>query len=78
MAEAPDQVRDAVRARLAANPASLSNAIRSGKRTFREAGGPDAYFGDPGAATAEEGRRTVETLGAILAEAVLDALREMA
>lgn len=72
MAEEPDQVRDDLRAGLAANPASLSVAIRDGKKTFAEAGGPAAYFGDPAAATSEEGHATVETLGAILAEAVLD------
>jgi creatinine amidohydrolase len=71
MAETPEDVRDDRRAALPANPASLSTAIRGGKRTFAEAGGPDAYFGDPAAATPEEGRVTVETLGAILAEAVL-------
>jgi creatinine amidohydrolase len=75
MAEAREQVRERRRAALAANPASLSTAIRDGKRTFAEAGGPQAYFGDPAAASEAEGRATVETLGAILAEAVLDARR---
>lgn len=66
----PDLVRDALRRGLPANWRSLSVAIREGKRSFEEAGGPQAYFGDPAAATAEEGRTTIETLGAILAEAV--------
>ena len=35
--------------RCRANPASLSRAIRDGKRTFEEAGGARAYFGFPGA-----------------------------
>jgi len=73
MAETPEDVRDDRRAALPANPASLSTAIRDGKGTFAEAGGPEAYFGDPAAATAEEGDATVETLGGILAEAVLQA-----
>jgi creatinine amidohydrolase len=73
MAETPEDVRDDRRAALPANPASLSVAIRDGKSTFAEAGGPQAYFGDPAAATAHEGHATVETLGAILAEAVLQA-----
>ena len=74
MAERPDLVREAVRKGLQPNPASLATAIREGKATFAEAGGPQAYFGWPADATAEEGRRTVEVLGAILEEAVLAAL----
>ena len=56
---------------LPANPRSLATAIGEGKRTFRESGGERAYFGDPAAATAEEGRRSIEILGGILAESVL-------
>jgi creatinine amidohydrolase len=74
MAARPDAVRDATRRELRANPASLSVAIRDGKESFEEAGGPQAYFGDPAAASAEEGRATIATLGAILCEAVLAAL----
>jgi len=74
LAERPDLVREEVRLGLAANPRSLSTAIRDGARTFEEAGGPRAYFGWPADASAEEGRSTVETLGAILAESVLGAL----
>jgi creatinine amidohydrolase len=70
LAARPDLVREAVRAGLPPNPVSLARAIREGKGTFEEAGGPRAYFGDPAAATAEEGRRTLEVLGEILAEAV--------
>ena len=63
-------VRDGIRAALPPNPASLSRAIRDGKQSFEEAGGARAYFGFPGQATAEEGRATIELLGAILDEAV--------
>ena len=70
LAERPELVREATRAALPPNPASLSRAIREGKRSFEEAGGPRAYFGYPAQATAEEGRATVEVLGAILDEAV--------
>ena len=70
MAERPELVRDAIRETLPPNPASISRAIREGKRDFDGAGGPRAYFGYPAQATAEEGRATVETLGAILVEAV--------
>ena len=70
LAERPELVRDAVRAALPPNPASLSRAIRDGKRSFEEAGGARAYFGFPAQATAEEGRATIEVLGEILDQAV--------
>ena len=74
LSERPATVRDYLRKGLDPNPTSLSDAIRAGKRTFREAGGPRAYFGDPAAATAEEGVRLTEALGSILEEAVVAAL----
>ena len=70
LAERPDLVREATMAALPPNPASLSRAIREGKMEFEGAGGPRAYFGYPAQATAEEGRATIEALGAILDEAV--------
>jgi creatinine amidohydrolase len=70
LAERPGLVRDAIRAALPPNPASLSRAIRDGKQSFEEAGGSRAYFGYPAQATAQEGRATIEALGAILEEAV--------
>jgi len=70
MAERPDLVREAIRVTLAPNPASLSQAIREGKKTFEQAGGPAAYFGFPQGASAEEGRETLMTLGGILADAL--------
>jgi len=76
LAERPDLVRGAIRRTLAANPISLGKAIREGKKTFREAGGPDAYFGAPARATPGEGRDTVSELGAILEDAVLQSLAE--
>jgi creatinine amidohydrolase len=74
MAARPDLVREPLRRALPPNPASLSAAIRAGKSSFAAAGGPEAYFGDPAAATREEGEETIEILGAILEEAVLAAL----
>jgi len=68
--ERAEAVRDEVRQSLAPNPRSLSKAIKAGKRTFEAAGGPRAYFGDPAAATADEGARLIAALGAILEEAV--------
>jgi creatinine amidohydrolase len=73
MADRPELVRDAIRAELPANPVSLSEAIRRGQRTFEEAGGGEAYFGYPAQASAAEGAETIEVLGSILEEAVLDA-----
>lgn len=72
LAEAPRLFREDVARALEPNPASLSTAIRDGRGSFEEAGGPRAYFGWPADATAEEGRETVRTLGALLAEAVLE------
>src|SRR5262245_37022732 len=76
LAERPDLVRGDVMFSLDPNPRSLVDAIRSGQNTFVAAGGPDAYFGFPAEATAEEGRAIVDTLGSILAEAVIEAMRE--
>ena len=74
LAERPDLVRTDVMSTLTPNPRSLVDAIRSGLSTFTSAGGADAYFGFPADATAEEGRAIVDVLGAILAEAVVEAI----
>ena len=74
LAERADLVAEEVRRSLPENPTSLSEAIRAGSSRFEEIGGTQAYFGDPAAATAEEGRETIEVLGAILEEAVVEAL----
>nr|XP_061804801.1 mycofactocin precursor peptide peptidase-like [Nerophis lumbriciformis] len=71
LAARPELVREEVGRGLEPVPVSLSTAILEGQSSFAEAGGPRAYFGDPAAASAEEGRRTIEVLGEILAEAVL-------
>ena len=76
MAAVPELVRDEARRGLAANPASLSRAIRDGAATFEEAGVGEAYCGDPAAATAREGEETVATLAAIVVEAVAEGLGE--
>ena len=70
MAARPEAVRESERVELADNPTSLSEAIRAGQATFEEAGGPRAYFGYPARASVEEGEATIDTLGAILQEAV--------
>lgn len=71
-AETPGLYRAQVAEGLEPNPSSLSTAIRDGHETFEAAGGPDAYFGWPAEATAEEGRETVNTLGRLLADAVME------
>jgi creatinine amidohydrolase len=71
LARRSDLVRQELAQELPYNPASLSVAIRAGKTTFAEAGGPRAYFGDPAAASAEEGKETIAVMGAILEESVL-------
>jgi creatinine amidohydrolase len=76
LAARPDLVREEARRALAPNPASLSRAIRAGLATFEQAGGPHAYFGDPAAASAGEGRERIAELGRILEEAVLEAVGE--
>src|SRR5262249_57363448 len=73
LAERPELVREELRVALPPVPASLSAAIREGRTTFEQAGGPRAYFGWPADASAAEGRTTIDTLGEILAEAVLAA-----
>jgi creatinine amidohydrolase len=70
MAACPELVRNEIRRSLSPNLISLSQAIRDGKRTFHEAGGPRAYFGNPAQASTEEGRRVIDILGGILEEAV--------
>lgn len=70
MAERPDLVRDDLRERLTPVPASLSDAIRDGKASFREAGGERAYFGWPADASRHEGEATFATLAEILVEAI--------
>jgi creatinine amidohydrolase len=74
LAERPEWVDRETAWRLPANGASLSQAIREGHGTFKAAGGPRAYFGNPAAATADEGRGTIEILGQILRDAVVEHL----
>jgi len=74
LAERPELVDVAVMRSLAPNPASLIDARRRGEGTFEAAGGTLAYFGSPADATAEEGHAIVAALGAILADAVVEAI----
>jgi len=79
MAATPFLVRADLASTLPANPISLSEAIRAGKKTFLEAGGVRAYFGDPAAATAAHGDelyRELTDIFATAARAILTASQE--
>jgi creatinine amidohydrolase len=73
MAAAPDMVRERERISLAPTD-GLVAAIKKGAKSFSEAGGEDAYFGDPTAASAEEGENLFEALGEILSLSVMEHL----
>lgn len=51
----------------------LPERLRHGARTFDEAGGTQAYFGNPAISTAEAGVRLLDELGAIVVESYLEA-----
>jgi creatinine amidohydrolase len=73
MAAAPDLVRE--RERISLPPTDgLAPALKKGAKTFTEAGGEDAYFGDPTAASAEAGEEHFEALAEILRLSVLEHL----
>jgi creatinine amidohydrolase len=52
----------------------LAAAMKKGAKTFKEAGGEDAYFGDPGAASSEDGENILEQLADICAVSVMEHL----
>ena len=72
MALQADKIREDVRQRLKKVDADLSAALRSGKKTFEECGGPQGYFGDPASASGADGERYLDLLGDIVADAVLE------
>jgi creatinine amidohydrolase len=73
MAAAPQMVRE--RERISLPPTEgLMAAIKKGAKTFLEAGGEDAYFGDPTAASAEEGESLFEALVEALSVSVMEHL----
>lgn len=73
MACAADKVRE--KERISLPPMDpLGPALKKGAKTFAEAGGDDAYFGDPTAASAEEGETHLETLADILTLSIMEYL----
>ena len=73
MACAPASVREKERISLAPMD-GLAGALKKGAKTFAEAGGEDAYFGDPTAASVEEGEAHFTTLADILTLSVMEHL----
>ena len=73
MAAAPDMVRERERISLAPME-GLMPGLKKGAKTFAEAGGEDAYFGDPTAASAEDGETYFEALAEILRLSVMEHL----
>jgi len=73
MACAREQVRE--KERISLPPMDpLGPALKKGAKSFAEAGGEDAYFGDPTAASAEEGEAHFETLADILTLSIMEYL----
>jgi creatinine amidohydrolase len=73
MAAAPDMVRE--RERISLPPTDgLVAAMKKGAKTFTEAGSEDAYFGDPTAASAEDGENYFEALVESLSLSVMEHL----
>jgi creatinine amidohydrolase len=74
MAARPELVRDEIRRKLEKVPISIAEQIKQGAQTFSEAGGTEAYFGDPQAATREEGEASYDALSNMIVESVMEAL----
>jgi creatinine amidohydrolase len=71
LAISPDLAREDIRRRLPPLDVDLPGRIKAGAKTFLEAGGLEAYFGDPATASAEEGERLLELIAEFSAAAVL-------
>jgi creatinine amidohydrolase len=73
LAAAPTSVREKERISLPPMDA-LWPAVKKGAKSFAEAGGEDAYFGDPTAASVEEGEAHFTTLADILTLSIMEHL----
>lgn len=71
LAAAPQLVGEAERRVLTKLEVDLPARIKAGATNFLECGGPDAYFGDPGSASADEGNR----LFAVIVEQAVAVIR---
>jgi creatinine amidohydrolase len=72
LAAAPAAVRDVRRS--LAPVEGFQEGMKKGAKTFAEAGGEDAYFGDPTAASAEDGDTYFDGLAEILTLSVMEHL----
>lgn len=70
----PELVREDIRHSLDRVPISIAEKIREGARNFTEAGGTEAYFGDPRAASQEEGEAMYKALSDMIVTSVKEAL----
>lgn len=73
LAATPNAVRTELLADLDPVWVDLPARLKAGARTFDEAGGTQAYFGNPAIATAEEGRKLLAILGELIVESYLGA-----
>ena len=78
MAARPEMVREELRESLEAVPISIAEKIREGVKTFKEAGGDEAYFGDPRSASREEGEAVYNALSDMIVTSVLESLEREA
>jgi creatinine amidohydrolase len=58
------------------NNINLAQKMKSGVTTFREAGAEQAYFGNPAAATKEEGESTYQILTRMIVETVMERIKK--
>ncbi|HSE39329.1 MAG TPA: creatininase family protein [Acidobacteriota bacterium] len=75
LAAREELVRDE-RANLPPNPVNLATLMKQGVNSFRDAGAPQAYFGDPAAASAAEGEQIYEILTRMIVETVMSVLNK--
>ncbi len=74
LAAAPEWVKQDTASRLPSLTISLSDGMRTGKRTFREMGLDRAYTGAPADATPDEGQDLAQRLADMVVTEVLEAL----
>lgn len=77
LAADPDAVREDELRALTPVKIDLIEKMGSGVLTFAEAGAESAYCGDPAAASAEEGRRTIDALAEMIVTSVREAWPEL-
>lgn len=77
LAVSPELVKEEIRQNLPPNNISLSDAIRAGITTFKQAGGDQAYFGIPSEASIEEGKASYQVLSDMLITAIFETFPEL-